>query len=202
MLRCAAVILASQLLVYYGTRLMPARPPHMLATRLDDAIGAAPAWITIYFLAFADWMGCILAILAERRALARRFTLAYVLAMVMSGVIFVFYPCTMVRPEVPGSDIFSVLLQLLYRIDAPTHLFPSLHVLITYLCWRGIMGCRRLPKWFARVQLGILFCVCLSILFVKQHVLADIPSAILVGELALQLSRVLPDEAEISKEKE
>ena len=196
MLRCGALILASQLLVYYGTRLMPERPPHMLATWLDDAIGAAPVWITVYFLAFADWLGCILAILSERRAHARRFTLAYVLAMVMSGAIFVLYPCTMVRPEVPGSDLFSALLRLLYRIDAPTHLFPSLHVLITYLCWRGVMGCRRLPRWFSHVQLGILICVCLSILFVKQHVLADIPSAILVGEIAMQLSRILPDKEE------
>lgn len=196
MLRCAALVLGSQLLVFYGTRLLPTQPPHMLATWLDDAIGVAPVWITIYFLVFADWMGCILAILAERRSYARRFTLAYVLAMVMSGVVFVLYPCTMVRPEVTGSDIFSVLLQLLYRIDPPTHLFPSLHVLVTYLCWRGSMGCRRLPGWFSHLQLGILLSVCLSILFVKQHVLADIPSAILIGEAAMQLSRVMPDKDE------
>ena len=202
MLRCALLAVGSQLLVYYATRLLPAADVHMLATRLDDAIQVAPVWITVYLLVFADWLACGLAILSDRRETALRFTAAYVIGMLVSGVIFVVYPCTMARPEVPGTDVFSALLRLIYRIDAPTHLFPSLHVMITYFCWRGAMGCRRLPRWFVHLQLGILLCVCLSILFVKQHVAADIPPAILIGELSLQLGGRLPLRAKTEEESE
>lgn len=195
-LRCALLALGSQLLVFYGSHLIPTPPPHILTTPLDDAIHVAPIWVTVYFLVFADWIGCVLAILFDRRSHARRFTAAYVIGMVISGVIFVVYPCTMPRPDIPGSDLFSVLMRLLYRIDTPTNLFPSLHVMITYFCWRGSMGCDRLPKWFSKLQFGILICVCLSILFVKQHVFVDIPSAIVVGELSLQLAKLLPEKSE------
>lgn len=191
------------MLVFYGTRLLPTPPPHVLTTRLDAAIPLVPVWITVYLLVFVDWFACILEILSERRAHALRFTAAYVISMLISGAVFLLFPCTMARPEVPGSDLFSALLRLIYQIDSPTHLFPSLHVMVTYLCWRGCMGCRKLPKWFPPLQFGILVCVCLSILFVKQHVLADIPAGILAGELGMQLSRLLPFRSEKeSKERE
>lgn len=171
----------------------------MLTTRLDEAIPLAPVWITVYFLVFADWIACAMIILSDERSNALRFTAAYGISMLISGVIFVVYPCTMLRPEVSGGDLFSALLRLLYRIDTPTQLFPSLHVMISYLCLRGVADCRNLPKWFVPLQAGILVCVCLSILFVKQHVLADIPAAFVVGELALQLSRLLPLKPETEK---
>ena len=188
--------IGTQLLVFYGSHLIPAPSPHILTTRLDDAIPVAPVWITVYLLVFVDWLACAVAVLSESRRHARWFTAAYVIGMLMAGVIFVVYPCTMERPEVPGSDLFSMLLRLLYRIDQPINLFPSLHVMITYFCWRGSMGCEKLPKWFPTLQFGILICVCLSILFVKQHVFVDIPAAIVVGELALQLAKLLPEKSE------
>lgn len=200
LLRCVLMVAASQMLAFYATRLLPAAPMHVLTSRLDEAIPVVPVWVTVYFLVFLDWAAAILAILSDSRAHARRFTGAYMIAMLLSGLLFVFYPCTMARPELPGHDVFSALLRLLYRIDPPTYLFPSLHVLVTYLCWRGAMGCRRLPKWFARLQLGALVCVCLCILFVKQHVLLDIPAALLVGESAMQLSKLLPLGAEADEE--
>ena len=196
MLRCIVLALGSQLLAYYSTQLIPVAEAHVLTTRLDEAIRVAPAWLTVYFLVFFDWIACGIAILSEQQTRAKRFTLAYVLSMFAAALIFIFYPCTMDRPAVMGSDPFSILLRLLYRIDSPTNLFPSLHVLISYLCWRGTIGCEKLPKWFSTLQFGILICVCLSILFVKQHVIADIPSAIVIGELALQASRLLIPESE------
>lgn len=195
-LRCALLAIGTQLLVFYGTHLIPTPPPHILTSRLDEAIPVAPVWITVYFLVFVDWLACAIAILFENRSHARWFTAAYVIGMLMAGVIFVVYPCTMERPEILGSDPFSLMMRLLYRIDTPTNLFPSLHVMITYFCWRGSMGCEKLPKWFSTLQFGILICVCLSILFVKQHVLADIPAAIAVGEPALQLAKLLPEKSE------
>lgn len=192
----------SQLTAFYGTRLLPAGPMHQLTSRWDQMIPLSPVWVTVYFLVFPVWAASILAILSESRERAYRFTAAYMLAMFVSGLIFVFYPCTMQRPEVPGTDVFSAVTRLLYRIDPPTCIFPSLHVMISYFCWRGAMDSRNLPTWFAPLQFGVLLCVCLSILFVKQHVLVDIPTAIVIGELALQTAKRLPIPPEKTVERE
>ena len=42
-------------------------------------------------------------------------------------------------------------------------------------------------------RLAILF-ICMSILFVKQHVLIDIPCAVAIGEASWQLARIIRPE--------
>ena len=48
-----------------------------------------------------------------------------------------------------------------------------------------------IPGWYKWFNFFFFLLVCCSVVLVKQHVLADIPSAILVGELSLQLGRLL-----------
>ena len=127
-------------------------------------------------------------LLSESKAYARRMVKGYLIAMLLSCVIFLAYPTTLTRPVPPDSGFFNVLLAQLYQIDDPVHLLPSLHVLITYFCIRAAMGSRIIPRWYFPFAVVFLLLVCLCILFVKQHVLADIPSAIVVGELSVQLA--------------
>ena len=184
-----AVMLLSQLLVFYATRLLlPYLPAHRMATALDAAIPVRAEWIIIYYLTFVFWLMSAVLILSESRAYARRMVKGYLIAMLISGVIFLVYPTTLTRPVPPDTGLFNILLALLYQIDAPVNLCPSLHVLITYFCIRAAMGSRMVPKWYYSVSWVFLALVCLCVLFVKQHVLADIPAAILVAELSVRLA--------------
>ena len=184
-----AVMLLSQLLVFYATRLLlPYLPAHRMATALDAAIPVRAEWIIIYYLTFVFWLVSAVLILSESRAYARRMVKGYLIAMLISGVIFLVWPTTLTRPAPPDTGLFNILLALLYQIDAPVNLCPSLHVLITYFCIRAAMGSRIVPKWYLPASWVFLALVCLCILFVKQHVLADIPSALLVGELSVRLA--------------
>lgn len=184
-----AVMLLSQLLVFYATRLLlPYLPAHRMATALDAAIPVRAEWIIIYYLTFVFWLMSAVLILSESRAYARRMVKGYLIAMLISGVIFLVYPTTLTRPVPPDTGLFNILLALLYQIDAPVNLCPSLHVLITYFCIRAAMGSRMVPKWYYPVSWVFLALVCLCVLFVKQHVLADIPAAILVAELSVRLA--------------
>ena len=184
-----AVMLLSQLLVFYATRLLlPYLPAHRMATALDAAIPVRAEWIIIYYLTFVFWLVSAVLILSESRAYARRMVKGYLIAMLISGVIFLVWPTTLTRPAPPDTGLFNILLSLLYQIDAPVNLCPSLHVLITYFCIRAAMGSRIVPKWYLPASWVFLALVCLCILFVKQHVLADIPSALLVGELSVRLA--------------
>ena len=186
---CMAVMLLAQLLIFYPTRLLlPYLPQHSFETALDAAIPLRAEWIIIYYLTFLFWAGSAVLILSESRAYARRMVQGYLIAMLISGVIFLVYPTTLTRPVPPDTGFFNILLALLYQMDAPVHLCPSLHVLITYFCIRAAMGSRIIPKWYLPASWVFLALVCLCILFVKQHVLADIPAAILVAELSVRLA--------------
>ena len=184
-----AVMLLAQLLVFYPTRLLlPYLPAHRLETALDAVIPLRAEWIVIYYLTFVFWFASAVWLLSESKAYARRMVKGYLIAMALSCVIFLVYPTTLTRPVPPDSGFFNVLLAQLYQIDDPVHLLPSLHVLITYFCLRAAMGSRIIPRWYFPFAVVFLLLVCLCILFVKQHVLADIPSAVVVGELSVQLA--------------
>ena len=186
-----AVMLLTQLLIFYPTRLLlPYLPTHSFETALDAAIPVRPEWIVIYYLTFVFWLGSAVLILSESPAYARRTAKGYLIAMLLSCVVFLVWPTTMTRPVPPDTGFFNLLLGQLYQIDDPVHLFPSLHVLITYFCIRAAMGSRIIPRWYFPASWVFLVLVCLCILFVKQHVLADIPSGILIGEISVQLARL------------
>ena len=159
-----------------------------MATALDAAIPVRAEWIIIYYLTFVFWLVSAVLILSESRAYARRMVQGYLIAMLVSGVIFLVWPTTLTRPVPPDTGLFNILLALLYQMDAPVNLCPSLHVLITYFCIRAAMGSRIIPKWYLPTAWVFLALVCLCVLFVKQHVLADIPAAILVAELSVRLA--------------
>ena len=184
-----ASMLFAQLIVYYATRIvLPHLTLHDMALPLDDRIPFRPAWVSVYFLCYITWGVNSLWILSEGKQHGYRFAAAYILALMVSGVIFLAWPGTMRRPEVTGSGLSDGLMRRLYQVDSPTNLCPSLHVLFSYFCWRGTMGCKGIPCWYQWLSLLFLILVCFSILFVKQHVLVDIPSAVLVGEAALRLA--------------
>ena len=191
-LRCVAVMIAALLFVFYVTRLaLPSLTLHDLTVPLDRRIPFSPPWITVYCLSFVFWIGSGLWICAGEVQLAHRFTASYVFAMLLSGAIFLLWPGTMARPEIPGSDFFSRWVGLIYRLDPPTNLCPSLHVLITYFCFRGAAQSGHIPRWYTVFSFIFFLLVCCCVLFVKQHALVDVPAAVAVGEAALQCGRLL-----------
>ena len=186
---CLAVMLAAQTLVYCGTRLfLPHLPVYRLDLALDAAIPFIPEWVIVYCLAFVSWAVSAVIILAQGKERAYRFAAAYIVALVLSGVIFLAWPLTMDRPEIVGGGLLRDMLRGIYQVDQPNNLFPSLHVVASYFCWRGLWGCPRIPKWFKAFNFVFLLLVCLSVLFVKQHLSIDIPSGIVVGETAFQIA--------------
>ena len=88
-----------------------------------------------------------------------------------------------------GRDFFSWLTRLIYASDQPNNLCPSLHVVCSYYCWRCLYDTEGIPRWYRRFNFVFLLLVCCSILFVKQHLVVDVPAAVVVSEIPLQLSR-------------
>lgn len=184
-------LLTIDLLAFYATRpFLPYLPAHDLSIPLDGRIPLVSAWSIIYFLSFASWLITILWILCESKRHAYRLCGVYTITMIVSTICFLAYPVTIQRPEVTEPGLFNDLLRFLYWVDSPTNLCPSLHVVLSYICWRGTMDCEKIPKWYAWFNLAFLILVCFSILFVKQHLIMDIGVAVVVTEGALQIGRL------------
>lgn len=184
------VAVAWNAVIYNGAIAMTRRSVKWdMTTALEELISLRPEWIIIYFGCFAFWAIHYILIARRGQKLWFRFLFADLLAELICGVCFVLLPCTNVRPEVMGTDMFSHLVRLLYDIDPAQNLFPSIHCLISWLCFIGIRGEKNLPRGYKFFCLFFALAVCASTLFLKQHCLPDVIAGILLAEGCWYLAR-------------
>lgn len=175
--------------VYEGSKLIMAGAPHYdLSLPLDHRLPYVPSFYLIYFLAFVSWAAGFVLIFRESPEHCGKVMMGELIAKLLCLVFYLVLPTRIVRPEPEGSGVFALITRLTYFFDTPDTLFPSVHCLESWLCWRGMFGCKSLGRGVKGGFLVIALLVFLSTLLVKQHVLVDIPSAMLVGEIGLLLS--------------
>ena len=165
------------------------REPYDLTIGLDRLIPVIPATVLIYFGSFAFWFfGYIIAARIDEKKLGRFFA-ADILVKLFCFLIFFIMPTARTRPEIAGEGFFVWLLRLLYAIDTPLGLFPSLHCLNSWICFMGVRSEKSVPLWykiFACVMSAAVFAATLT---TAQHVIADVFAGVAVGELFWFLTR-------------
>lgn len=113
------------------------------------------------------------------------------IAKLMCLVIFVAFPTTLIRPEFDVNTLSEWMTNLIYTLDSPDNLFPSIHCLESWVCFRGAMRCKKVGKVYKVIMLILALLVFASTVMVKQHVFVDIIGAILVVEIGLALAKRL-----------
>ena len=187
---CLLFLVLVQCFVFWATRIPLAYMDKLdLGTPLDELIPFRPAWISVYVLSFLSWIITFFLLFQQRKEHVYRNSAAYLLTLMLTGIIFMLVPGAIERPEVPGKDFFSWLTRIIYACDQPNNLCPSLHVICSYYCWRAIFDTEGIPLWYRRFNFAFLLLVCCCILFVKQHVVVDVPAGVLVSEVPLQLAK-------------
>lgn len=185
-------MLGVNMIAYYGARLFTAGAARIdMALPLDGRIPFCPAFIVFYILAYAQWFFGFICIARESRETCFRVLGGEMLAKLICLILFIALPTEMIRPDARGEGVWLWLVRLIYRTDAPVNLFPSIHCLDSWICFRGAVGLKRTPRWYAPSMLVMTLLVLASTVLVKQHVLADIPAGILAAEVGLFLSRRL-----------
>lgn len=171
-------------MVYYGANLMAQnRFHHNWELSLDRLIPFLPWTVSIYFACFLFWgVSYVLCTIQEDR-LAYRFFLADFLCKVVCLVFFLLLPTTNVRPEITGTGFWDQVMRFLYWVDAPANLFPSIHCMVSWLCYIGARNDPRLPVWYRRFSCLFALAVFASTLTTKQHVLVDVVAGMLLAEL-------------------
>ncbi len=177
--------------VYCGARIIAAGFPHYdLTTSFDRLIPVVPFFTSIYFLAFPFWAaGYILCVRISRNQ-AMTLLCGDFMAKGICLVFFLLLPTTNIRPEISEQGIWEALLLWLYKTDSPDNLFPSIHCLVSWLCFAGMRRQPTVPLPCQAAALLMALLVFLSTLFTRQHVIADVLGAIVIGEACYRIASI------------
>ncbi len=178
----ALMILTNRVLFPLGSFLARGRAPHDLSLPIDAQFPLLPWTMLFYFGCFLWWGFVYWLVSLREREEADRFFAANLLAKLVCLLFFAFFPTTIVRPTPGGSSLWEQLVELLYRVDTPDNLFPSVHCYLAWLCWIGLRGKKDVPLHLRAFSLFMALAVCVSTLTVRQHVLADVFGGIALSE--------------------
>ena len=103
-----------------------------------------------------------------------------VFGMLLCFVVYYYFPTTVPRPDVSGSDFFTTLVINIYANDNPFNCFPSIHVLSAYL---PLLFALKYKKSTFMKVFTIVGCISISLstLFLKQHYFLDAVASIFLG---------------------
>lgn len=176
-------------LVYWGAPLIVGTGrSHNLSGGLDELVPFMPAFIIIYFGCYIFWVVNYLMIAFYEDENKYRFYTADFYARLICLAFFVFFPTTNTRPELTGNGIFIRAMRLLYTVDKPVNLFPSIHCMASWFCCIGLRKCKEIPEWYKLMSVLIAISVFISTLATRQHVLWDVAGGIGVAELTWFIS--------------
>ena len=112
------------------------------------------------------------------------------MAKIFCFLFFTIMPTAIVRPDVTGNSVLDFLTRAIYAMDTPAvNLFPSIHCLESWVAIRCAFSMKKVGNVYRAITVFISLGVFMSVVFLKQHYLVDIPAGILVFELALLLTK-------------
>lgn len=193
-------VIILQFLVYLGTKAITQNSVHVYPMLpIDNYIPFIPWFIYIYVGCYIHWYVTYVLVAHTSKSHFLRFMNAVAISYIICGIIYLAMPTTIDRPYIGNiGRIAGFLLTTIYSADTPVNLFPSMHCLISWLCWIGMRRQKKIPLWYRvfTFVLGIL--VCVSTVTVKQHFFIDIVAGILVAEVSWFISRFIHKKKELS----
>lgn len=159
-----------------------------MTSAIDGIIPFIPFSVLIYISAFPFWY--VTYYLYARSSYRNCFRLltAVITAKLVCGLIFILCPTTNIRPVIDASAPGGWLLGLIYKLDTPDNLFPSIHCLDSWLCLRIMTDNRRRSPLLLTAGCIFAILICISTLTTRQHVIPDVIAGILIAESSWQLS--------------
>lgn len=185
------LVCLSLALAFYATRLFTTGGFHYdVSIPLDGKIPFLPPFIVVYVLSYCQWVLVLWLTTRESMDVFFRASATEILGKIIVIPIFLIFPTAMVRPEITGSGLFDWLTQLIYTLDTPDNLFPSLHCYDSWLCLRCVCRMQKVPGWFKWANGIFSLLVFASVVLVKQHLVLDILGGIALGELAVLVCKL------------
>lgn len=185
-----AVTLIFRYSQYFFTKLITEDSVHYdLSLPIDSMIPFVPFFILFYVTSYIQWFFSYVYHCKAEKEACYSILSTDIIANVMCMVCFLVMPTSIVRPEVTGNGIFDIITKIIYYLDTPVNLFPSMHCLTSWICFRGSLLMKNSPKWYPALQLIFTLFVFASTVFVKQHFFIDIIAGVVFAEIAAFISK-------------
>lgn len=160
--------------------------PHLIGSTLDSEIPFVN-WFIIFYVSWYVLL-ILLPILFYKKDKKKfiDFSLAYIITITISNIIFIAYPTTVIRPEITDSGIINGITKLIFTLDTPIlNCFPSLHCAVCYLFIYHTLVEKKFSKLFKVIICTISLLIVASTMLIKQHVLIDAFGALIVVALSI-----------------
>ena len=185
-------MLSSNLLAYYATRIFtPYLTFHSPELPIDSYIPFIPAFVSVYVLAYVQWIASYIITARESREVCSRYIYGAAAAKLICMVVFLVYPTCWVRPDAVGEGFWNGLVRFMYSIDSPDHLFPSIHCLESWICFRASLRVTKVGSWYRVFSLVFAILVFASTVFIKQHCFIDIIGGVVAAELGILIRSIV-----------
>lgn len=174
-------------ITFYTPALIVGDSPRIVVNSwIDDQIPLIPFFVLFYGMAYLQWIFNLFVLIYEDddKMLYNYFS-ADLTGKIICGLFFILLPTTMVQPAFESTDFWTFHLNLVYSLDEPINLFPSIHCFESYICARVALQSKKTPIFYKVFSVILSLLVFASTVFTKQHVLIDIPAGIILAELCV-----------------
>lgn len=178
-------------LVYFAfyfltENLIPNERCHVMHNFIDDLVPFNEVFVIFYVSWFILIAISLLYFFLYDIPSFRALSWFIIITQAVAMFVYIVYPSRQdMRPEVfERQNVFTWVLGLIYAFDTPTGVCPSLHV--AYSLGIGSVWLKKKdasPVWKAILVVWIV-CICLSVMFVKQHSAVDVLCALPLSLLA------------------
>jgi len=160
--------------------LIPPERCHVIHSPLDDLIPFWEGFVVAYVFWYVLIVGSLLFFLLYEVDSFRRLQIYIIVTQVVAMAVYILYPSRQdLRPAVfPRENVFTWVLGIIYSVDTPTGVFPSLHVAYSLGIASAWLKSRAASPWVKGFVTAAALVICVSVAFVKQHSVLDIFSAL------------------------
>ena len=168
-------------------------PYHVIHVRLDDLIPFSEVFIVPYLLWFV-YVAAVFVYLFfqfDKKKEFYQYCIFLFTGMTLFLVVSTVYPNGhLLRPaSFERHNIFTFAIQMLYRTDTATNIFPSIHVFNSIAAHVAVAKNRKLGGniWIRGGSFLLMVSIILATMFLKQHSVLDVIAGTLLGVLMEQL---------------
>lgn len=159
---------------------------HLIRMEIDKKIPFCEYFIIPYVLWYLFVAGTVVyfAVFNNDDKEYYRLILSLAIGMVVFVIISYVYPNGhSLRPKLRGDSIFIEMVRILYKIDTPTNILPSLHVFNSVVCGTALLRNKRVKvhKGFCAAIVVLVVLIVLSTVFLKQHSMLDVIIALMMN---------------------
>lgn len=176
--------------VYGGSRLIAGNWRHYnIEGELDRLI---PFWapsVALYLGCYLFWIVNYILIARQGEKEVYQFFAADFISRMVCLAFYLILPTTNTRPAVEPVGFWNQAVLFLYSIDAADNLFPSIHCLVSWFCYIGIRGQKKVPRWYRITSCALAVLICISTLTTKQHVILDVFGGVFLAEACLYVGK-------------